>query len=73
MIQDTLRDVLKKSGRLLDRRPPPPKLFGRAKNCRPRNFYQNFLDVQLQAYFWHNLKNLKVGVAPPHGEIHVSS
>ncbi len=44
MIQGTLRDVPKK---VAGERPPgdPTKLCGRAKNCQPHNFFQNFLDV----------------------------
>ncbi len=44
MIQDTLRDILKKSGRLSAHR-PPPKLCGRAKIVAHAHFFLNFLDV----------------------------
>ena len=54
MIQDTLRDVLKKSGQL-----SAPKLCGWTKNCHPHNV----------GCFWHSLKDFKEGVAHLHDEI----
>ncbi len=62
MVQDTLRDVLKKQ--LASFRPvDPPKLC----NCRPRTFF--FKTFWVWACFWHSLKDFKVGVAHPCGEI----
>ncbi len=63
-IQGTLRDILEKVAGV--RPGHPTKLCGRAKNCLPHNFFKTFLTW---ACFWHSLKDFKVGVAHPHGEI----
>ncbi len=67
MIEGTLSDVLKNWPAFNLPMPPRPKLCGRAKKFRPHKFF--FKTILMWACFWHSLKDFKVGVTHPRGEI----